>query len=225
MEDLVTITLESLAGAFESIIAFLPRLLGALIILILGWFIAIFIGKIIAEILKKIKLDRAFERTNWTEALEKAEIKISPSHFIGEIFKWITVIVFLMASVEALGFYQFSEFLGKIVGWLPNLIVAIVIFVVAVISADILEKIAKASTKKMGVSLSGLVGGIVKAGIYVFAGLAILLQLGVMPEIIRAIVYGALFAISLGLGLAFGLGGKEAAAKLIEDIKEKLSEK
>jgi len=225
MEDLLTTTLDSLSLAFDSIIKFLPRFLGALIIFIVGWFIALFIGKIVAEILKKIKLDRAFERTNWTEALEKAEIKISPSHFIGEIFKWITVIVFLMASVEALGFYQFSEFLGEIVGWLPNLIVAIVIFIVAVISADILEKITKASTKKMGVSFSGLLGGIVKGGIYIFAGLAILLQLGVMPEIIRAIVYGAVFAISLGLGLAFGLGGKEAASKLIEDIKDKFSEK
>jgi small-conductance mechanosensitive channel len=223
--DWAQITLEALRGAWEGILMFLPKLIGAIIVFLVGWLISVFVGKVIAEILKKLKLDRAFDRTGWQEALEKAEIKISPSIFIGEICKWILVIVFLMAAVEVLGFYQFSQFLGKIVSWLPNLIVAIVIFVVAVIVADILEKIIKASTKKIGVAFAGFLGGLAKTAIYVFAGFAILLQLGIAQEIIRAIVFGLVFALSLALGLSFGLGGKDAAAKIIEEIRKKVSEK
>jgi len=223
--DWIQITIDALKGAWQATLMFLPKLIGAIVVFFIGWFIALFVGRIISEILKRLKLDKAFERTGWQEALEKAEIKISPSTFIGEICKWILVIVFLMASVEILGFYQFSQFLGRIVGWLPNLVVAIVIFIVAVILADILEKIIKASAKKIGVAFSGFLGGLVKGAIYVFSALAILLQLGIAQEIIRAVVFGLIFALSLAVGLSFGLGGKDAAAKLIEEIRKKISEK
>jgi len=219
------ITLEALEETWSAILMFLPKLIGALLIFLVGWLFAAFVGKVVSEILKKLKIDRLFERTGWKEALEKAEIKVEVSKFLGEICKWILVIVFLMAAVETLGFYQFSRFLERVVRWLPNLVVAVVIFIVGVVVADILEKITKASAKKIGVSLANLLGGIVKGAIYVFTALAILLQLGIAQEIIRALVYGIVFGLSLALGLAFGLGGKDAAANLIEEFKKKISEK
>jgi hypothetical protein len=220
-----TITLEALQSAWQGFLLFLPKLIGAIIVFIVGWFVSVGIGKLVAEILKKLKLDRFFERTGWKEALEKAELKVTVSEFIGAIFKWVLVIIFLLASIEILGLVQFAEFLRKIVWWLPNLIVAVAIFVVASIVAEILEKIIKASAKRMEISYVGFLGTLVKWAIYIFAGLAILLQLGVTPTIINALVFGLIGTISLALGLAFGLGGKEAAAKFIEDLKRKLSEK
>jgi hypothetical protein len=219
------ITLEALQSAWQGFLLFLPKLIGAIIVFLVGWFVSVGIGKLIAEILKRLKLDRFFERTGWKEALEKAELKVSVSEFIGAIFKWILVIVFLLASVEILGLVQFAEFLRRIVWWLPNLVVAVAIFVVASIVAEILEKIIKASAKRMEISYVGFLGTLVKWAIYIFAGLAILLQLGVTPTIINALVFGLIGTFSLALGLAFGLGGKEAAAKLIEDLKRKISEK
>lgn len=219
------VTLEALQVAWQGFLLFLPKLLGAVIVFLVGWFISIGIGKLITEILKKLKVDRIFERTDWKEALERAELKITVSEFIGSVFKWIFVIIFLLASVEILGMIQFAEFLKKIVWWLPNLVVAVAIFIVAVIVAEILEKIIKASVKKMEVSYVGFLGTLVKWAIYVFAGLAILLQLGVTPTIINALIFGLIGTTSLAMGLAFGLGGKEAAAKLIEDLKKKISEK
>jgi hypothetical protein len=219
------ITLEALQSAWQGFLLFLPKLIGAIIVFLVGWFVSVGIGKLIAEILKKLKLDRFFERTGWKEALEKAELRVSVSEFIGAIFKWILVIIFLLASVEILGLVQFAEFLRKIVLWLPNLIVAVAIFVVAVVVAEILEKIIKASVKKMEIGYVGFFGTLVKGAVYVFAVLAILLQLGVTPQIVNALIFGLIGTISLALGLAFGLGGKEAAAKLIEDLKRKISEK
>jgi hypothetical protein len=225
MPTWLQVTMNIFSFAWQRIVEFLPNFLAAIIVFIVGWFVAVWIKKLIVKILEALKLDRIFERSGWKEALEKAEIKVSVSDFFGEIIKWILVIVFLMASVEIVGLTQFSEFLGKILTWLPNLVVAVIIFIVAVVASDILGKIIKASAKKIGTGYVGIVEGIVKVSIYVFAIFAILLQLGIARELVNAIIYGVIFALSLGFGLAFGLGGKDTVAKFIEDLRKKIEEK
>ena len=223
--DWGTVTLQALQSAWQGFLNFIPILIGAIIVFVIGWFIALGIGKLIAEILARLKFNKLFEKTGWKGALEKAELKVNPSEFIGAICKWILVIVFLLAAVEILGFVQFANFLRSVIGWLPNLVVAIAIFVVAIILADILEKIVRAGVKKLELGYAEFLGAAVRWAIYIFAGLAILLQLGVTPTIINTLVIGFVGMIALALGLAFGLGGKEAAAKLIEKIGEKISER
>ena len=223
--DWSTITLQALQTTWQSFWLFLPKLIGALIVFIIGWLFSVGVGRFVAEVLKRLKFNQIFERTGWKEALSKAELKADPSEFIGAICKWILVIVFLLASVEILGFVQFADFLKRVVIWLPNLIVASAIFVVAVILADILEKLVKASVKKIQVSYAAFLGTVIKWAIYVFAALAILLQLGITPTIINTLVVGFVGTISIALGLAFGLGGKDAAARFIEDVRHKISEK
>lgn len=225
MPTWLQVTMNIFSFAWQRIVEFLPNFLAAIIVFIVGWFVAVWIKKLIVKILDALKLDRIFERSGWKEALEKAEIKVSVSDFFGEIIKWILVIVFLMASVEIVGLTQFSEFLGRILAWLPNLVVAVIIFIVAVVASDILGKIIKASAKKIGTGYVGIVEGIVKISIYVFAIFAILLQLGIARELVNAIIYGVIFALSLGFGLAFGLGGKDTVAKFIEDLRKKIEEK
>ena len=223
--DWGTVTLQALQSAWQGFLNFIPVLIGAIIVFVIGWFIALGIGKLIAEILARLRFNKLFEKTGWKGALEKAELKVNPSEFIGAICKWILVIVFLLAAVEILGFVQFANFLRSVIGWLPNLVVAIAIFVVAIILSDILEKIVRAGIKKLELGYAEFLGAVVRWAIYIFAGLAILLQLGVTPTIINTLVIGFVGMIALALGLAFGLGGKEAAAKLIEKIGEKISER
>ena len=223
--DWGTVTLQALQSAWQGFLNFIPVLIGAIIVFVIGWFIALGVGKLIAEILARLKFNKLFEKTGWKGALEKAELKVNPSEFIGAICKWILVIVFLLAAVEILGFVQFANFLRSVIGWLPNLVVAIAIFVVAIILAEILEKIVRAGVKKLELGYAEFLGAAVRWAIYIFAGLAILLQLGVTPTIINTLVIGFVGMIALALGLAFGLGGKEAAAKLIEKIGEKISER
>ncbi|MDI6883297.1 MAG: hypothetical protein QMC93_02375 [Patescibacteria group bacterium] len=225
IENWSTITIQTLQTVWQGFLLFLPNLIGAIIVFLVGWFVSVGIGKLVVEILQRLKVDRVFERTGWKEALEKAELKVNVSEFIGAIFKWILVIIFLLVSVEILGLTQFADFLKKIVSWLPNLIVATAIFLVAVILADIIEKIIRAGVKKMEIGYTAFLGAIVKWAIYIFAALAILLQLGITPTIINTLVVGFVGMIALALGLAFGLGGKDAAAKLIEDLQRKISEK
>ena len=224
IEEWYQTTYDSLLGLWKGFLSFIPSLLAAIIVFVIGWFIAEVIGKIVARILKVLKLNQIFDRANWKEALEAAEIKVNISEFIGGICKWVLVIVFLSVSVEILGLGQFASLLNRLISWLPNLIVAVAIFVVAVIVADILNRLIRASVKKIGVKYGGFLSALVRWSIYIFAGLAILLQLGVTPAIIQTIIVGFVGMIALALGLSFGLGGKDAAAKLIEDFKKKISE-
>ncbi len=213
---------ENLSGVFKFVIF---NLFGAIFVFLIGWIIAKLVGKIVTQVLIRLKVNQFFESTGWQEALEKAEIKVNLAEFIGEICKWILIIIALTASIEVLGFYQFADLLNRFVSWLPNLLVAIAIFVVAIVVAEILEKVLKASIKKMGVNYVGVIGGITRWGIYIFALLLILNQLGVGREIINAIVYGIVGTLTLALGLSFGLGGKEIAQEIIKEIKKKIFEK
>lgn len=204
---------------------FLPKLAIGLIVFGIGWIIASAIGKITANILKKINFDSLFTKSGWKSALESAEIKVHPSEFMGAILKWILVIVFLQIFVEILGLAAFAVFLTRVLEWLPNVIVAAAIFVVSIIVADILEKVIKASVRKLEVKYSNLLGVIVRGAIYTFAIMAILLQLGVAQTIISTLITGFVGMFALAFGLAFGLGGKDAAADAIRNLRDKISDK
>jgi len=220
--DWYSATFEALQGLWQGFLIFIPKLVGAIIIFIIGWFIAIAVGKVISEILKRIKFNQIFERGVWKEALEKAEFKIDASGFIGAICKWILVIVFLLAAVEILGLVQFADFLIKVLAYLPNVVVAALIFVVAVIIADILEKVVRAVVEGVKVGYGQVVGAIVRWSIWIFAILAILIQLKIAPSLLQALFIGFVALIAIAGGIAFGLGGKEAAAELLQDLKKKL---
>jgi len=216
--------MNALYSAWENIVLFIPNLLAAIIIFIIGWILATWIGKLVAGILNKAKFNSIFEKTGWKEALEGADIKVEPSGFIGAICKWILVVIFLMIATDIMGWFTFAGVLASIIAWIPNLIVSIIILIVAIVIADIIEKLVKVSTKKMGVNFVNFLGVVVKWGIYVFAGLAVLLQLGVAPRIVEVLIIGFVGTLALSLGLAFGLGGKDAASRLIEEAKRKISD-
>ena len=220
--DWYGITAEALGDLWVGFVDFIPRLIGAIIVFVIGWFISVAIGKIVAGILRKIKFNRLFDKGNWKPALEKAEIKVDPSSFIGAIFKWVLVIVFLLAAVEILGFVQFADFLTDVLAYLPNVIVAALIFVVAVIIADIVEKVVRAAVESVRVGYGNLIGGVVKWAIWIFAILAILYQLKIAPGLIQTIVNGVVALIVISAGIAFGLGGKDAAAEALESLKKRI---
>ena len=205
---------------------FILKLIGAIIVFVIGWFIAIAVGKLVAEILKRLKFNRLFEKEGWKKALEKAELKIDASEFIGAIFKWVLVIVFLQIAVGILGWFQFADLLAKVISYLPNVIIAALIFVVAVIVADIVEKLVVAAAEGAKFAYTHLAGAIVKWAVWIFAILAILRQLIIVPEFVNilfgAIVYGIVALLVISFGIAFGLGGKEVAAEILQGLKKKL---
>lgn len=217
--DIIWEKLELLWGGF---LEFIPNLIGALAVFIFGWFVAIVVGKLVAGLLKKLRFNRIFEKGIWKEALEKAQFKIDAAGFIGAIVKWVLVIVFLMAAVEILGLKEFAGLLGTILAYLPNVIAAVLIFVVTVIVADFLEKVVRAAVESIRVGYGHLVGVIVKWSIWIFAISLILVQLGIGKELVQILVSGFIAVIVLSAGIAFGLGGKEVAGEIVKDLYKKL---
>lgn len=222
IQDLYTITFQALQDLWIGLVNFIPLLIVSTIVLIIGWFIAAGIGMIITRILEGLKFNQLFETEGWKDALEKAELKVNVSEFIGAIFKWVVFIVALSIAVEILGLKQFAILLQQILAYLPNVIVAALIFVVAVIIADILEKIVRAGVEGAKTGYGHLAGAIVKWSIWIFAILMILLQLKVAEDLIRILFGGLVAMIAIAGGIAFGLGGKESASDLLKGLRQKI---
>ncbi len=228
--NLIDITSEALRQAFGDLLAgvvgFVPLLILAFLVLVIGWFIAAGVGRLVADILKRIRFNQVFERGNWKEALEKAELKVDPAGFVGGIFKWVLVIVFLLAAVEILGFDQFAGFLVSVLGYLPNVIVAALIIVVAAIISDIVEKIVRAAVEGTKMGHGHLISSVVRWFIWIFAIFSALLQLdiAVLPVqvLIQTFVQGIGYGIALAVAIAFGLGGKDQAAEILRELRGKL---
>ena len=208
--------------------AFIPQLVLALVVFVIGYFISVGIGRLVTEILKGLKFNRLFAKEGWQKALEKADIKVDPSAFIGAIFKWIFVIVSLLLTVDILNLVKFGDLLRDILNYIPNVIVAVLIFVVGVIIADIVEKLVRATVEKMKVSYASLAAAIVRWTIWVFLVFMILDQLLPKSDLVqilyKGIVYGIVAAVAGSIAIAFGLGGRDAAAGAIENMKRKIKQ-
>ena len=154
--------------------------------------------------------------------MEKVDIKMTISEFIGALCKWILILVFLGIAANILNLSTFSIFVLGVVAWLPRLIAAILIFIVTVIIANFAEKATKAAMSKAKIDYVDVAGSIVKWAVWIFGLLAVLVQLGVMTDLIMVIVQGFIYMIAGAAALAFGLGGKEVASELLHSLKNKL---
>lgn len=224
IQDWADITVQGLQDLWVGFLSFIPVLLGAIIVFVIGWFFAVLIGKIIAEVLKKLKFNQIFEKGTWKSAMEKAEIKVDAAGFIGAIVKWVLIIVILQIAVGILGWTDFAVLLGKVIDYLPNVVVAALIFVVAVVLADILQKVVVAGAESAKFTYTRTAGAIVKWAIWVFAILAILRQLVIAPGLVEILFSALVYGVVAIFVIAFGLGGKDMAAETLRELKGKLKE-
>jgi len=217
-----SITYEALFELWAGFLIMLPKVLGALIVFIVGWLVAVGIGNLVAEILKRAKVNTLFNKGHWDEAFESAGIKVDVSEFVGAIIKWALVCVFLLVAVEILGFLQFAAFLTTVLAFVPSVFISVLIFIVAVILSDICEKLVMASIAKAKVGYVRIGGMIVRSSIMGFAFLAILFQLGIAKNLVLTLFTGLVGALALSFGLAFGLGGKDFARDILKELKDRL---
>ncbi len=210
----------------QDMVNFVARLVLAIVVFVIGYLISVGIGKIVAEILKSIKLNRLFDKEGWHKALQRANVDVNPAEFIGAIFKWVFVIVSLLVAVDILNLAQFGLILTQVLNYLPNVVVASLIFVVAVIISDIIEKVVRVGVEGMKVGYGYIAASITRWAIWIFTLFLILEQLLPNSDLIKtlymAIIYGVVLTISLGLAIAIGLGGKDAASQVISEIKAKI---
>ncbi|MDD3437359.1 MAG: hypothetical protein PHC64_09445 [Candidatus Gastranaerophilales bacterium] len=213
----------------QQMISFIANIVVAIVVFIIGYLVSVGIGKLVTEILKSLKFNKLFEKEGWRKALQRANIEVNPSEFIGAIFKWVFVVVALLIAVDILRLTAFAGFLTQVLNYLPNVIVAVLLFVVVVVISDIIEKIVRATVERLKVGYGYLAASIVKWAIWIFAFFLILDQLLpnniLITTLYTSIVYGIVGSLAIGVGLAIGLGGKETAGKIISEMYRKIEEK
>ncbi|OGF51561.1 hypothetical protein A2739_01145, partial [Candidatus Giovannonibacteria bacterium RIFCSPHIGHO2_01_FULL_43_100] len=191
---------------WAGVASFAPRLIAAIIIFIVGWVIAMALGKVVEQIIRSLKVDKALQSLGIEEPIERAGIKLDVGAFIGGLVKWFFIIVFLAATVEVLGLTQVTDFLkDDVLSYLPHVFVAALILVVAALIADAVAKLVTGSAKAANLPSSGFLGGVCKWAIWVFAILAAMAELRIAGPMVQTLFIGIVGALSLGLGLSFGL--------------------
>ena len=216
---------QSLQGIWYGIAGFVPGLIIAVIIFAIGWILASLVEKLVEGIFKSFKVDGALKTAGLEDVVERSGHKLNSGKFVGSLVKWFVMLVFLIGAFEILKLNQVTAFLRDILDYLPQVIVAVIILIAAGMVADVMKRVVQSSAMTAGVSSSGFLATVTKWVIWVFAILVALSQLGIASAFIQTIFTGLIVALSLGLGLAFGLGGQEAASKLIEKVGKEISDK
>lgn len=211
----------SLQQVFSSVAAFVPLLIGAIVVFIIGWIIALALGKVVEQIVKALRVDSLLQKLEFEKALEKAGWRLNSGAFIGGLVKWFLIVAFLLAAANILGLQDVSNFLRDVLLYIPNVVVAALILIIAALVANVGENVARGSVEAAGYK-GALVGVVTRYSIWVFAFVAALIQLGIAVSLVQTIVTGLVGAVALALGLSFGLGGKDAAAEFIARVREEL---
>ena len=214
----------SLATLGQKLIEFLPVLIGALLVLLAGWIIAIAAGKLAERFMKVLRVDKAMEKIGFNGKIYGSEIHLTVSAFFGGLIKWFLVLAFLMAAADILRLDQVTDFLNSILLYIPNVIVAVVILSAVMLLGNFVYTVVKGSTRAAGIMSATLLATVSKWAIVIFGIFAALIQLGIAPSLVSTIFIGIVAMLSLAGGLAFGLGGKDEAAMILKKIREEITE-
>jgi hypothetical protein len=218
-----------LVSSFQTIwsgfIGFLPKFLGAIIVFLIGLIIANGLGALVAQFINALKLDRLLEKIGVGRFFERAGWKLNSGKFLGELVKWFFIVVFLLAAADILQLYGLTAFLRDILLYIPNIIIAVLIMLAAVLVGNFLRGLVLGGAKGAKLYSSKAVAAITWWSLLVFGFFAALLQLGVAVSIANAIITGFIAMLAIAGGIAFGLGGKDYASHLVEKFRERVEER
>lgn len=204
--------------------SFLPSVILAIILFIIGVMIAGFIGKAIAHVINLTKVNSLLDRTALKEMVNRAGFHLNVGGLIGWLVQWLLILAFLVGALNLLGLSDVNVFLQQIVlFYLPRVIVAVLIVVVGSVLAEAASKAVTGSAKVANVSSANLAGSIAKWAIWITTILFGLNQLGIGADLVQTLWMGIVVALSLAFGLSFGLGGKEHASKVLDKVSDMIS--
>ena len=215
---------ESFHGFSYYLISYLPYIVGAIFVFIVGYMLALAFGNLTTRVIKSLKVDRVLEGMKIKENLGKAGVKLDVAQIGGWVVKWFLILVFLMAAADILQLKPVADFLNKILLYIPNIAVALIILVIGFLVAEFLNKTVRASIKASGIGYANLLASIAKYSIIIFAMFMALEQLGVAMALIQILFSGLVAMMAIAGGLAFGFGGKDLATDILDKIRKDISE-
>lgn len=211
----------SFATLWAGFIAHIPRIIGALIVLVIGLIVAAGLDALVERIFETLRLDAFLAKVGLKPIFERAGLRLRAAYFLGKLVYWFVVLGFLLAISDTLGLYALSGFLTSVVNYIPNVIAAVLILLAALVLGHFLRRIVTASVLSAKLHAAHFLGTLVWWIVVVFGFLAALSQLNIATEIVNTLVTGFIAMLALAGGLAFGLGGKDYAGHLLNKLKDR----
>jgi len=209
---------ETLNNSLFTVGSFIPRFLSGLIVLVIGIIIATFLRQIVLELFKFINLDGILKRYGVPDKKEGVDW----SNIIAELVRWFVIVLFLIPTADVWGLSQFVTVLNGLLLYLPNVFVAVLLLLVGFVISRLVHDLVLASIQGVSKDTSRTVAMIARWAVLIFVFLIVLNQLGIASDLIRIIFTGLVAMIAIAGGLAFGLGGQEAARELLSKFIKKM---
>lgn len=214
----------SLQNLWWGLVQFAPNLIIAIFLFIIGWVLGGMVAKALEQVFSALKVDKLLSSVGAEGFFRKAGMDLDSGHFIGQLVKWFVVVVFLLPSLSLVGLDGIALFLKDVVlGFLPRVVIVAFILIIATFTAEALSKVVLTSTKTVSLSSANMLGVIAKYSVWIFALTIALGELGIAEDYMKALFYGIIAMLSVAGALAFGLGGRDAAARFIDKVSGEMS--
>src|SRR5215212_1382830 len=210
----------SAAAALALFLGAIPRVLGFLIILIIGWLIAGALSTAIAGLLRAIKFNDLAERAGLSGFIRNMGVQTDAAGMLATVVRWFVRLIVLVVAFDALGLPAVSDVLRQLLLWIPNLIVAMVVLVIAGLLAGAASRVVRGATAQAGLGNPDVLANIARIAVWSFGIIVAVNQIGVATTLVNTLFMGLIGALALALGLAFGLGGRDTAAMIVRDWYE-----
>ncbi|MBI4991835.1 MAG: hypothetical protein HZB99_01315 [Candidatus Harrisonbacteria bacterium] len=214
------VVVSSLQSLWLEVLSWLPNLIGAAVVFVVGLVVAAGLGSLVEKVVAALKLDNLLRRLGLEEYTKRAGMELNSGHFLGQVVYWFLALAFLLAASDILGFFALSNFLRDVLLYLPNVAIAVLIMAAAAVVANLVRHLAQASVMSAKLHAAKFLGAVAWWSVMVFGGLAALSQLGIAVAIINTVITGLIAMMALAGGLAFGLGGKDYAAHLMQKLQD-----
>ena len=206
----------SLTAALSLFLAAIPRVIGFLVILVIGWLIAGLLASATAALLRAVKFNDLAQRSGLSGFVQNMGLRTDAAGVLANIVKWFVRIIVLVVAFDALGLPAVSAVLQQFLLWIPNLIVAVVVLVIAGLAANALGNLIRGSAAQAGLGNPDLLAGIARVAVWGFGIVVAVNQIGIAQTLVNTLFMGLIGALALALGLAFGLGGRETASQIVQ---------
>ncbi len=215
ISDWGTAIINAFANALNLVLTFIPKLIGFLVILLVGWIVATALSKALTFLLRKVGFDRMGDRIGLTQLEQRMGIKMDAAGLLGKIVYWFIFLIFLVPAVNALGLTTVSALLGTIIAYIPNVFVAILVLFLGTLAATFVADIVRGATASANIGNPSIFANIARFAILGFVALVALEQLQIAPSLINELFGAIVAAAAIAFGLAFGLGGQDTARKYL----------
>lgn len=218
-----TLLQEPLLALWQTIAAYLPNVLGAIVVFCVGVLFAVIVQRVVVRVIALLHIDEVAQRLELTRMFAQIGVRLNIGMLFGWIVKWFLIIVSLIAATDILGWGEVTGYLKQVVLFIPNVIIAVIILLAGILLGNMVQRIVRTAVEAAGITSATMLAGLAKWAIVVFSFMAAFVQLQIAEDLIRTLFTGLVYMLALAGGLAFGLGGRDHASRILDKLKEEIT--